>query len=126
MLNGIKSQGAESMLGAFNSHTYMGGANGKMNTNVPMWLSEQCDLNGQWSTGWTGGAGGAMTWANNVMGGILNNNLGGFLYWEGVQWPNPNTNVSAVGFPRARERAGRRKGVRSEGPRRLTPLSRKK
>jgi hypothetical protein len=96
MLNGIKSQGADSLLGSFTSHTYMGGASGRMNTQAPVWLSEQCDLNGQWSTGWTGGAGGGMTWANNVMGGILNNNLGGFLYWEGVQWPNPNTNVSSA------------------------------
>jgi O-glycosyl hydrolase len=98
MTNGIKSAGAEGMLKAVTSHTYQGGPSGAMNTRVPVWLSEQCDLNGGWSTGWysSGGAGDGLTWANNVYSAIASNNISGFVYWEGVQWPNPNTNEKLI------------------------------
>jgi hypothetical protein len=88
MLNQIKSGGAESMLKAVTSHTYTGGASGTMNTKVPVWLSEQCDLNGGWTTSWYsgGGAGEGLTWANNIYNAIVNNGASGYVYWEGVQW----------------------------------------
>lgn len=99
MLNGIKSAGAEGMLKVVTSHTYTGGpGSGVMNTKVPVWLSEQCDLNGQWTTSWysNGGAGEGLTWANNVYGALVNNGISGYVYWEGVQWPNPNTNEKLI------------------------------
>lgn len=69
-----------------------------MNTKVPVWLSEQCDLNGGWSTSWygSGGAGEGLTWANNVYSAVVNNGVSGYVYWEGVQWPNPNTNEKLI------------------------------
>ncbi|KAB5570064.1 glycoside hydrolase superfamily [Coniochaeta sp. 2T2.1] len=83
---------------AVTSHTYTGGPSGTMNTNVPVWLSEQCDLNGGWTTAWysNGGAGEGLTWANNVYGALVNNGISGYVYWEGVQWPNPNTNEKLI------------------------------
>ncbi len=98
MVSGIKSGGAESMLKAVTSHTYMSGASGTMSTSVPVWLSEQCDLNGQWSTSWysNGGAGEGLTWANNIYNAVVSNGVSGYVYWEGVQWPNPNTNEKII------------------------------
>jgi O-glycosyl hydrolase len=98
LLNGIKSGGADTLLKAITTHTYNSGASGRMNTNLPVWLSEQCDLNGQWTTAWYsgGGAGEGLTWANNVMNGVLNNGISGYLYWEGVQWPSPTTNEKII------------------------------
>ncbi|SPN98361.1 uncharacterized protein DNG_01406 [Cephalotrichum gorgonifer] len=97
MLGDIKRSGAEALLGAVTTHTYMGGAQGSFDTKVPVWFSEQCDLNGQWSTGWnSGGAGAGIVWARNIMDAVLNHNAGGYLYWEGVQWPNPNTNEKMI------------------------------
>ncbi|KAG4218661.1 hypothetical protein PC116_g32859, partial [Phytophthora cactorum] len=65
---------------------------------VPVWLSEQCDLQGQWTTSWYsfGGAGEGLTWANNIYSALVNNNISGYLYWEGVQWPSPNTNEKMI------------------------------
>lgn len=98
MTNAIKAAGAESMLKVVTSHTYTGGASGTMNTKVPVWLSEQCDLNGGWTTSWysNGGAGEGLTWANNVYGAVVNNGISGYVFWEGVQWPNPNTNEKLI------------------------------
>ncbi|KAI0976285.1 glycoside hydrolase family 30 protein [Xylaria arbuscula] len=98
MLNSIKSAGAESMLAMVTSHTYTGGSGSPMNTKVPVWLSEQCDLNGGWSTSWysSGGAGEGYTWANNIYNAVTGTQVSGYLYWEGVQWPSPNTNEKMI------------------------------
>jgi hypothetical protein len=98
MLNAIKSAGAESMLKAVTSHTYTGGASGTMNTKVPVWLSEQCDLNGAWTTSWysSGGAGEGLTWANNIYNAVTSTQVSGYVYWEGVQWPSPTTNEKLI------------------------------
>ncbi|KAI1173946.1 glycoside hydrolase family 30 protein [Nemania sp. FL0916] len=98
MLNAIKSAGAESMLSVVTSHTYTGGSSSPMNTKVPVWLSEQCDLNGAWTTTWYqyGGAGEGLTWANNIFSAVTATQVSGYLYWEGVQWPSPNTNEKMI------------------------------
>ncbi|KAK3340802.1 glycoside hydrolase superfamily [Neurospora tetraspora] len=98
MTNAIKSAGAEGMLKAVSSHTYTGGPSGPMSTRARVWLSEQCDLNGGWDTKWygNGGAGEGLTWANNVYSAVVNNNISGYVYWEGVQWPSPNTNEKLI------------------------------
>ena len=57
MLNSIKSAGAESMLKAVTSHTYTSGPSGPMNTKVNVWMSEQGDNNGGWTTAWYSGGG---------------------------------------------------------------------
>lgn len=98
MHNAIKSAGAEPMLSVVTSHTYTGGSNSPMNTKVPVWLSEQCDLNGAWSTSWYsyGGAGEGLTWANNIYNAVTATQVSGYLYWEGVQWPSPTTNEKMI------------------------------
>ncbi|KAK0737044.1 glycoside hydrolase superfamily [Apiosordaria backusii] len=98
MVNSIRSGGQEGRLKAVTSHTYTGGPSGPMNSRNPVWFSEQCDLNGQWTTSWysNGGAGEGLTWANNVYSAVVNYNASGYLYWEGVQWPNPNTNEKII------------------------------
>jgi hypothetical protein len=37
-----------------------------------------------------------LAWANNVYGAVVNNGISGYVYWEGVQWPNPNTNEKLI------------------------------
>ncbi|GAP90053.2 putative glycoside hydrolase family 30 protein [Rosellinia necatrix] len=98
MLNAIRSAGAEPLLATVTSHTYTGGSGSPMNTRVPVWLSEQCDLNGAWTTAWYGfgGAGDGYTWANNIHAAVTATQVSGYLYWEGVQWPSPNTNEKMV------------------------------
>lgn len=98
MVNNIRSAGLEDRLKAVTSHTYTGSPWGPMNARAPVWLSEQCDLNGQWTTEWYrfGGAGEGLTWANNIYTAVVNYNVSGYLYWEGVQWPNPNTNEKII------------------------------
>ncbi|KAI0024795.1 glycoside hydrolase family 30 protein [Xylariomycetidae sp. FL0641] len=98
MLNSIKSASAEDLLAMVTSHTYTGGSNSPMNTAKPVWLSEQCDLNGAWTTAWYqfGGAGEGLTWANNIYNAVVSTQVSGYLYWEGVQWPSPNTNEKMI------------------------------
>lgn len=98
MVNGIKSAGAEDLLAVVTSHTYTGGPSSAMNTRVPVWLSEQCDLQGQWTTSWYsyGGAGEGLTQANNIYSALVSYNISGYLYWEGVQWPSPTTNEKMI------------------------------
>lgn len=98
MVNSIRAAGVEDRLRAVTSHTYTGSPYGPMNARSPVWLSEQCDLNGQWTTEWyrNGGAGEGLTWANNIYNAVVNHNISGYLYWEGVQWPNPNTNEKII------------------------------
>ncbi|KAI1450985.1 glycoside hydrolase family 30 protein [Annulohypoxylon stygium] len=93
MVNAIKSANAEGMLAMVTSHTYTGGPSG-----VPVWLSEQCDLQGQWTSQWYqfGGAGEGLTWANNIYNALVSSNVSGYLYWEGVQWPSPTTNEKMI------------------------------
>ncbi|KAK3997261.1 Hydroxyethylthiazole kinase family-domain-containing protein [Cladorrhinum sp. PSN332] len=98
MINAIRSGGQEARLKTVTSHTYQGGPSGPMNSRNPVWFSEQCDLNGQWTTSWysNGGAGEGLTWANNIYSAVVNYNASGYLYWEGIQWPNPNTNEKII------------------------------
>lgn len=98
MLSAIKSAGAEALLRAVTSHTYTGGPSGPMSTKVPVWLSEQCDLNGAWTAAWYsgGGAGEGLTWANNIYSALVTAQAAGYLYWEGVQWPDPSTNEKMI------------------------------
>ncbi|KAI1761743.1 glycoside hydrolase family 30 protein [Hypoxylon sp. FL1150] len=106
MMNQIKSAGAEDLLATVTSHTYTGGPSSAMNTRyveatifgVPVWLSEQCDLQGQWTTTWYqyGGAGEGLTLANNIYSALVSYNISGYLYWEGVQWPSPTTNEKMI------------------------------
>ena len=50
MVSAIRAAGAEQYLKAVTSHSYTGVPSGAMNSRAPVWLSEQCDLNGQWTT----------------------------------------------------------------------------
>ncbi|KAI5922204.1 glycoside hydrolase family 30 protein [Camillea tinctor] len=98
MVRAIRAAGAEALLATVTSHTYTGGPTGPMDTRLPVWLSEQCDLNGGWTTAWYafGGAGEGLTWANNIYAAVVDAGVSGYLYWEGVQWPSPNTNEKLV------------------------------
>ncbi|KAI0011794.1 glycoside hydrolase family 30 protein [Xylariaceae sp. FL0662B] len=98
MVSAIRSAEAEALLTTVTSHTYTGGPSGPMAGTSRVWLSEQCDLNGAWSTAWYqyGGAGEGLTWANNIYAALVSYNVSGYLYWEGVQWPSPATNEKLV------------------------------
>lgn len=94
----LNSAGVTSLIGVITAHTYTSNFNGPINTNRKVWQSEYCDLNGQWSTGWytNGGAGDGYTWANTLHNAFTTGNMNAYLWWEGVQWPNPNTNEKLI------------------------------
>ncbi|KAK9773109.1 hypothetical protein AB5N19_05815 [Seiridium cardinale] len=71
---------ADQYISAITSHS-------PMNTRHPVWQTEAADLNGAWTAAWytSGGAGGGMTWANNIHTAMVNANCSAHLYWTGVQ-----------------------------------------
>ncbi|KAF2726687.1 glycoside hydrolase [Polyplosphaeria fusca] len=90
----IKSAGVEDMVFAFTSHEYSSRVGSPMNTKRHVWQTEYSDLNGGWSTAWysNGGAGDGFTWANTVFNAIVNSNLNGYVFWEGIQDRATNNN----------------------------------
>ncbi|KAF2456612.1 glycoside hydrolase superfamily [Lineolata rhizophorae] len=85
MLGGLSS--VNDMIELITSHSYTSSPSSPLNTPHRVWESEYADLSGQWTTAWYsgGGAGDGMTWANNIYNAIVNANVSGYLYWEGVQ-----------------------------------------
>ncbi|PGH21637.1 hypothetical protein AJ80_03070 [Polytolypa hystricis UAMH7299] len=87
MTGQLVQQGMEQYLGVITSHMYTGDPNSPMNTKLKTWQTEACDLQSSWCTTWysNGGLCEGMTWANKLHTGIVNANLSGYLYWEGVE-----------------------------------------
>lgn len=82
MHNAIRSAGAEQYLRAVTPHLYTGSPYAPMTANPPVWLSEQCDIQGTWTTAWyaNGGAGEGLTWANNIYTALVNWNVSAYLW----------------------------------------------
>ncbi|KKY38755.1 putative glycoside hydrolase family 30 protein [Diaporthe ampelina] len=82
------SAGMEKYLGLLTSHMYTGDPNSAITgTKLPAWMTEGADLQSRWCTTWysNGGLCEGLTWANKVATGILNANLSGYIYWQGLE-----------------------------------------
>ncbi|KAG8166426.1 hypothetical protein KVR01_002115 [Diaporthe batatas] len=82
------SAGVENYLGLLTSHMYTGDPNSAITgTKLPVWMTEGADLSSPWATTWynNGGLAEGLTWANKVATGILNANLSGYIYWQGLE-----------------------------------------
>ena len=94
----IIAAGAESDVAVFSGHEYRGRVNSSIATSQHVWQSEYSDLSGVWNTSWytTGATGDGLVWANTLHTGMTTGNLNGYLWWEGVQGPDPNTNEKLI------------------------------
>lgn len=82
------SAGVDKYLGLLTSHMYTGDPNSAITgTNLPVWMTEGADLQSRWCTTWysSGGLCEGLTWANKVATAILNANLSGYIYWQGLE-----------------------------------------
>lgn len=84
--NALVAAGMESHLGLITSHTYSGDANTALNTKLSSWVTES-GITTAFDLTWykNGGATEGMTWANKIAVGIINANLSAYLYWEGFE-----------------------------------------
>jgi hypothetical protein len=82
----LQSAGMEQYLGILTSHTYSGDANSKLNTNLPVWVTES-GVTQAYTTNWytNGAVTDGMTWANKIATGIIDASLSAYLYWEGFE-----------------------------------------
>ncbi|KAN0115459.1 glycoside hydrolase family 30 protein [Hyaloscypha variabilis] len=101
LLAGLKSAGAESLLGAnglITSHTYTGALGAPFATTHKTWQTEYSDLDGTWTTAWysSGGAGEGMTWASQIHTALTSSNCSAYLYWVATQGGNTNEKMVLV------------------------------
>ncbi|KAJ0325740.1 hypothetical protein COL5a_007248 [Colletotrichum fioriniae] len=84
--NALVAAGMESYLGLITSHTYSGDANTALNTKLSSWVTES-GITTAFDLTWykNGGATEGMTWANKIAIGIINANFSAYLYWEGFE-----------------------------------------
>ncbi|KAF4839214.1 putative glucosylceramidase 1 [Colletotrichum tropicale] len=84
--NALVAGGMESYLGLITSHTYSGDANTALNTKLASWVTES-GITNPFDLTWykNGGATEGMTWANKIAVGIINAKLSAYLYWEGFE-----------------------------------------
>ncbi|EQB43572.1 cellulosome enzyme [Colletotrichum gloeosporioides Cg-14] len=84
--NALVAGGMESYLGLITSHTYSGDANTALDTKLASWVTES-GITNPFDLTWykNGGATEGMTWANKIAVGIINARLSAYLYWEGFE-----------------------------------------
>ncbi|KAI8238625.1 putative glucosylceramidase 1 [Colletotrichum sp. SAR 10_77] len=84
--NALVAGGMESYLGLITSHTYSGDANTALDTKLASWVTES-GITNPFDLTWykNGGATEGMTWANKIAVGIINAKLSAYLYWEGFE-----------------------------------------
>jgi hypothetical protein len=96
--SGLKSAGADSLIGIVSSHEYTSRASSSLSTTHKSWETEYADLSGAWTTAWysNGGAGEGWTWANNIYTAIVNANVSAYIVWEGLQQGSTNEPIIQV------------------------------
>ncbi|KAK1984458.1 cellulosome enzyme [Colletotrichum cereale] len=84
--NAMVPAGMEKYLGLISSHTYSADANVPLNTSLTTWVTES-GITKPFDTTWykNGGPTEGMTWANKIAVGIVNARLSAYLYWEGFE-----------------------------------------
>lgn len=84
----LVNAGMEQYLGVMTSHTYSGDANSKLDTKLPVWVTEAGTGDAsRFVTTWysNGAAGDGLTWANKIATGMVDAGLSAYLYWEGFE-----------------------------------------
>ncbi|KAK1566349.1 cellulosome enzyme [Colletotrichum navitas] len=84
--NALVPAGMEQYLGLITSHTYSGDADSALDTKLSSWVTES-GITKAFDTTWysNGGPTEGMTWANKIAVGIVNARLSAYLYWEGFE-----------------------------------------
>ncbi|KAL0932459.1 Endo-1,6-beta-D-glucanase BGN16.3 [Colletotrichum truncatum] len=84
--NALVPAGMEKYLGLITSHTYSGDATSPLNTKLSTWVTES-GITKAFDTTWykNGGPTEGMTWAQKIAVGIVNARLSAYLYWEGFE-----------------------------------------
>ena len=86
----------DSMISVITSHAYTSSPSSPIGTPHHVWQTEAGDLQGAWTSAWSGGAGSGETWANNVYTAIVNANCSAYLYWIGVQGGDTNSKMVRI------------------------------
>lgn len=92
LIQEISRAGGDNLYHLATAHTYTSNFNSPLQTTKKVWQSEYSDLSGQWTTSWNDG----INWAQILHRAMTVGNMNGYLWWEGVQWPNPNTNEKLI------------------------------
>lgn len=82
------SAGMEKYLGLLTSHMYTGDPNSAITgTKLPVWMTEGADLKSRWDASWynNGAPSEGLTWANKIASAIIQANLSGYIYWQGLE-----------------------------------------
>jgi len=83
--SGLVSAGMEQYLSVITSHAYTSDPTSPLNTKLSVWLTE-ASPNQAFTTNWgSSGSTDGMAWANKIAVGIVNANLSAFLFWEGYE-----------------------------------------
>ncbi|KAF9875259.1 cellulosome enzyme [Colletotrichum karsti] len=95
--NALVTGGMEQYLGLVTSHTYSSDATTPMNTKLSSWVTESGNTDA-FDTTWykSGGKSEGMTWANKIAVGIVNAKLSAYLYWEGFELQELQSNSHLV------------------------------
>ncbi|ORY06527.1 putative endo-exoxylanase [Clohesyomyces aquaticus] len=96
MMGSLNSLGEA--LGLVTAHSYTSQATSPLNTKLPVWQTENADLQGAWTSTWysNNGAGEGLLWANKIFDAITKANVTAYLYWIGVQGGATNSKLIRI------------------------------
>ncbi|KAK9452557.1 glycosidase [Dipodascopsis uninucleata] len=91
MTKEIQKSGTEKLLSVITSHSYSTQPTYKINTNLPVWITENAPLTSDFTASWysSGEDNEGLAWANNIMDAIIEADVSAYLYWIGAEY---NTN----------------------------------
>ncbi|KAH7110851.1 putative endo-exoxylanase [Dendryphion nanum] len=94
-LRGVENSGA---LGTVTAHSYTSQPGSPLNSKLPVWQTENADLQGPWTASWysNNGAGEGLLWATKVYDAIVRANATAYLYWIGVQGGPTNSKMIRI------------------------------
>ncbi|CAI6340724.1 unnamed protein product [Periconia digitata] len=94
-LKGVEANGA---LGTVTAHSYTSQPGSPINSKLPVWQTENADLQGPWTAAWysNNGAGEGLLWATKIYDTIVRANATAYLYWIGVQGGATNSKMIRI------------------------------
>lgn len=87
MVAELQALGVEDYLSTWTSHEYTSPIDQPLDTDLPVWQSEYCDLNGRWETAWDTGVstGDGYYWANILHRALAVGNVNAYIWWLAIQ-----------------------------------------
>lgn len=94
MIEELKALGSMDLFSTFTSHEYTSPINGPLDTDLPVWQSEYCDLSGRWTTAWDSGVsnGDGWYWANLLHRALAVGEVNAYIWWLAIQDEATNNN----------------------------------